>query len=192
MLGVVPGPAVPAVRDARRPDGLRRLRHPAPHRQGRARKRRRGRRRRTSRRKAEARASIKEQLKSFEIELCLCKELNAALSSRATRSPRASPRCAASSPGNTASSCRRSASPTTSRRRPKTYQIRIHGTAVATQELRVQRVSRHRRRRPRPNLPGDEVREPAFGMRAIAIPEAFVNEAQARRASSRSTRSRCC
>ena len=31
---------------------------------------------------------------------------------------------------------------------------------------------------PRPNLPGDEVREPAFGLRAIAIPEAFVKDAK--------------
>ena len=31
---------------------------------------------------------------------------------------------------------------------------------------------------PRPNLPGDEMREPAFGMKALWIPEAFVKEAR--------------
>ena len=44
-----PGPAVPAVRDARRPDGLRRLRHSPRAWRRTARKSRRGRRRRTSR-----------------------------------------------------------------------------------------------------------------------------------------------
>ena len=128
--------------------------------------------------KAEQRASIKEQLKGFEIELVLSKELTPRLSSRATRWPRGSPRCGASSRGNTASSCRRSGSPTTSRRPPKTYQIKIHGTVVATQEVRVGEWLVIVGDGPKPNLPGDEVREPAFGMRAVAIPEAFVNEAR--------------
>ena len=61
---------------------------------------------------------------------------------------------------------------------PKTYQIKIHGTAVATQELRVRDYLVIIGDGPRPNVPGDEVREPAFGIRAIAIPEAFVKEAK--------------
>ena len=61
---------------------------------------------------------------------------------------------------------------------PKTYQIKIHGTAVATQELRVKDCLVIIGDGPRPNLPGDEVREPAFGMRAIAIPEAFIKDAK--------------
>jgi flagellar biosynthesis protein FlhA len=61
---------------------------------------------------------------------------------------------------------------------PKTYQIKIHGTAVATQELRVKDWLVIMGDGPRPNLPGDDVREPAFGMRAIAIPEAFVKDAK--------------
>ena len=61
---------------------------------------------------------------------------------------------------------------------PKTYQIKIHGTAVATQELRVKDHLVIIGDGPRPNLPGDEVREPAFGIRAIAIPEAFVKDAR--------------
>ena len=128
--------------------------------------------------KAEARASIKEQLKSFEIELCLSKELNAALCPRATRSARGSRRCAANSPGNTASSSPRSVSADDIKAPAKTYQIKIHGTAVATQELRVREWLVIIGDGPRPNLPGDEVREPAFGIRAIAIPEAFVKEAR--------------
>ena len=31
---------------------------------------------------------------------------------------------------------------------------------------------------PKPDLPGEEVREPAFGIRALAIPEAFVKDAR--------------
>ena len=61
---------------------------------------------------------------------------------------------------------------------PKTYQIKIHGAAVTTQELRVKDCLVIIGDGPRPNLPGDEVREPAFGMRAIAIPEAFVKDAK--------------
>ena len=34
---------------------------------------------------------------------------------------------------------------------------------------------------PRPDLPGDEMREPAFGMKALVIPETFVKNAEARR-----------
>ncbi len=80
------GPALPAVRDARRADGLRRRRHSPPLAKDRAEEPARRGARKDERRKAEARASVKEQLKSFEIELCLGKELNAALSCRATRS----------------------------------------------------------------------------------------------------------
>ncbi len=124
--------------------------------------------------KAEARASIKEQLKSFEIELVFSKELNGALllsrdeiGSRIAKMRRKFAR----QYGFVVPEIRVSDD---IKAPPKTYQIKIHGTAVATQELRVRDYLVIIGDGPRPNLPGDEVREPAFGIRAIAIPEAFV------------------
>src|SRR4029077_15828141 len=61
---------------------------------------------------------------------------------------------------------------------PRPYHIKIHGTTVATHELRVADHLIIIGDGPRPNLPGDEVREPAFGIRAVAIPEAFVKDAK--------------
>jgi len=128
--------------------------------------------------KAEARASIKEQLKSFEIELVLSKELNAALlpsrdeiGSRIAKMRRKFAR----QYGFVVPEIRLSDD---IRAAPRTYQIKIHGAAVATQELRVTDHLIVIGDGPRPNLPGDEVREPAFGIRAIAIPEAFVRDAR--------------
>jgi flagellar biosynthesis protein FlhA len=128
--------------------------------------------------KAESRASIREQLKSFEIELCLSKELNAALilsldemASRIAKMRRKFAR----QYGFVVPEIRLSDD---IKAPPKTYQIKIHGTAVATQELRVKEHLVIIGDGPRPNLPGDEVREPAFGIRAIAIPEAIVKEAR--------------
>src|SRR5580658_3355545 len=128
--------------------------------------------------KAEARASIKEQLKSFEIELVLSKELNAALlSSRDEIASRIAKmrRKFARQYGFVVTEIRLSDD---IRAAPRTYQIKIHGAAVATHELRVTDHLIIIGDGPRPNLPGDEVREPAFGIRAIAIPEAFVKDAR--------------
>ena len=61
---------------------------------------------------------------------------------------------------------------------PKTYEIRIHGAPVAAHELRVRDWLVIYGDGPKPNLPGDEVREPAFGIKALAIPEAFVKDAR--------------
>ena len=128
--------------------------------------------------KAESRASIREQLKSFEIELVLSKELNAALvlsrdeiASRIAKMRRKFAR----QYGFVVPEirlCDDIKAP------PKTYQIKLHGTAIATQELRVKEWLVIIGDGPRPNLPGEEVREPAFGMRAVAIPEAFVKDAR--------------
>jgi flagellar biosynthesis protein FlhA len=128
--------------------------------------------------KAEARASIKEQLKSYEVELVLSKELNAALllsrdeiASRIAKMRRKFAR----QYGFVVPEIRL----VDDIKAPaKSYQIKIHGTAVATQELRVKDWLVIVGDGPRPNLPGEEVREPAFGIRAIAIPEAFVPDAR--------------
>ncbi|MBI1867115.1 MAG: flagellar biosynthesis protein FlhA [Methylocystis sp.] len=62
--------------------------------------------------------------------------------------------------------------------KPKSYQIKIHGTVVVTQELRLGQhliIVGHGRQ---PDLPGEETTDPAFGMKAIWIPDALVTEAR--------------
>ena len=54
--------------------------------------------------------------------------------------------------------------------------IRSHGTIVAAHELRLGEYLVILGEERKPDLPGDEVREPAFGMKAVWISEAFVNE----------------
>ena len=172
------GPAVPALRHAGRPYGLRRRRHSPPHRQG---PRRgggaAGGERRTGpkpRRAPRSRSSSSRSRSS----LCFSKELNAALlTSRDEIGSRIAKmrRKFARQYGFVVPEIHVSDD---IKAPPKTYQIKIHGTAVATQELRVRDYLVIIGDGPRPNLPGDEVREPAFGMRAIAIAEAFVKEAK--------------
>ncbi|PZO81816.1 MAG: flagellar biosynthesis protein FlhA [Mesorhizobium amorphae] len=59
---------------------------------------------------------------------------------------------------------------------PKTYQIKIHGTVVAEHSLRVGEVTALLGNREPPEIPGEEVREPAFGMRAWSVPETFTED----------------
>lgn len=59
---------------------------------------------------------------------------------------------------------------------PKEYEICIHGTAVSTQELRLGNVLVVIGDGPKPPIAGDEVFEPAFGIRSQWIPEAFTEE----------------
>ena len=124
----------------------------------------------------DARSSIKEQLKPVEIELCFSKELAATL--LASHSELA----------NRVAKMRRKFAReygfvvpeiklTDEINAPaKTYQIRIHGAVAATQELRVHELLVVVGDGKRPNVPGDEIREPAFGMKAIWIQEAFAKE----------------
>ena len=128
--------------------------------------------------KAEGRASIKEQLKSFEIELVLGNQLNAALvlsrdeiASRIAKMRRKFARRY----GFVVPEIRLTDD---IKAKPKTYEIKIHGAPVATHELRVRDWLVVFGDGPKPNLPGDEMREPAFGIRALAIPEAFVKDAR--------------
>lgn len=59
---------------------------------------------------------------------------------------------------------------------PKTYTIKIHGTVVASQELRVGDVLVIVGDGDKPTIPGDEAREPAFGMKALWVPESYSKE----------------
>lgn len=62
---------------------------------------------------------------------------------------------------------------------PKSYAIRIHGTTAATFELRLGELLVIPGAKARPDLPGDEVREPAFGMEALWYPDVFAAELRA-------------
>jgi len=126
--------------------------------------------------RAEQKASIKEQLKSAEIELCLSKELTATLlgqyeeiASRVSKMRRKFAR----QYGFVVPEIKL----TDDIRAPaKTYQIRIHGTVVATQELKTHEFLVIVGDGRRPNVPGDEVREPAFGMKAMSISQAYLKD----------------
>ncbi|MCX8996130.1 flagellar biosynthesis protein FlhA [Rhizobiaceae bacterium BDR2-2] len=58
----------------------------------------------------------------------------------------------------------------------KSYQIRIHGTTVASNVLRVGEVLVVTGSGRKPSVPGDEIREPAFGMPAVSVMETFVED----------------
>ncbi len=130
------------------------------------------------RNRAEARTSIKEQLKPVEIELCFSKELAATLLSQhaeiANRVAKMR-RKFAREYGFVVPEIRLTdeiSAPA------KSYQIRLHGTIAATQELRVHEVLVVVGDGRRPSTPGDEIREPAFGMKAIWIPESLAADAR--------------
>lgn len=59
---------------------------------------------------------------------------------------------------------------------PKTYELRIHGTVVASQEVKLGNVLVVCGDGPLPSISGDEVREPAFGIKSLWVPEAFSEE----------------
>ena len=128
------------------------------------------------RQQREARESVKESMKSAEIELCLGKQLAAKLlnshnelASRVTKMRRKF----AKQYGFVVPDIKLSDSLSIP---PKSYQIKMHGTLVAAHELRLGEFLVVPGEGRKPNLPGDEVREPAFGMKAVWISEVFVNE----------------
>jgi len=59
---------------------------------------------------------------------------------------------------------------------PKSYQIKIHGTVVAEYQMRVGELMVLLGTGKLPEMPGEEVREPAFGMRAYSVPEMFAED----------------
>jgi len=62
---------------------------------------------------------------------------------------------------------------------PKQYAIKVHGTLVANYELRPGEVLVVTSGKGLPDVPGDEVREPAFGLEAMWVPDMFSTELQA-------------
>ena len=125
--------------------------------------------------KEEARDSVKEQLKTAEIEIALGKQLSTALlASQGELAHRVGRmrRAFAKQYGFVVPEIRISddlAIP------GKTYQIKIHGTVVAAEELRIGDVLVITGDGPVPDVPGDEAREPAFGMKALWVSEMFAN-----------------
>jgi flagellar biosynthesis protein FlhA len=58
----------------------------------------------------------------------------------------------------------------------KGYVVKIHGTTVATQELRIGELLVVHGEGPAPDVPGEPTREPAFGMPAMWIPTSYDAE----------------
>ena len=58
----------------------------------------------------------------------------------------------------------------------KNYQIRLYGTTVAGHELRIGELLVVTGDGRKPNVPSDEVREPAFGLPAVWVSDAFATE----------------
>jgi len=125
---------------------------------------------------AEAKNSVKDSLRAPEIELCLGKQLATKLlesqdelSHRVTKMRRKFVK----QYGFIIPEIKLSDSLSIP---AKSYQIKIHGTVVATYEMRLGDVLVVTGEGRRPDLPFDETREPAFGMKALWISQTFVNE----------------
>ncbi|VVB49869.1 Flagellar biosynthesis protein FlhA [Beijerinckiaceae bacterium RH AL1] len=124
----------------------------------------------------EAASSIKEQLKTVEIELVLGKQLSGKLlAAQGELGHRVAKlrRKFAQQYGIVVPDIKVTDSLTLP---PKAYQIKIHGTVVTQQVARLGEVLVITGEGRRPSVPGDEMREPAFGMKAISIPETFVGD----------------
>jgi flagellar biosynthesis protein FlhA len=121
----------------------------------------------------EARHSVKEHLRAIELELCLGKQLSSALlpahSELAARVGKMR-RAFARQYGFVVPEIKLSDDLSVN---PKSYQIKIHGTVVAGEDLRLGDVLVVVGDGPLPDVPADETREPAFGMKAVWVSEAF-------------------
>ena len=125
---------------------------------------------------AEAATSIKESLKTVEIELVLGKQLAVKLlSAQEELGLRVSKlrRKFARQYGIVVPDIKVSDSLVLA---PKSYQIKIHGTVVAQQEARLGEVLVVTGEGRQPSVPGFAMREPAFGMKAVSIAETFAAE----------------
>ncbi|MGE0849533.1 MAG: flagellar biosynthesis protein FlhA [Hyphomicrobiaceae bacterium] len=124
----------------------------------------------------EARHSVKEQLKTVEVELCLGKQLSASfIRSHSELAQRVAKmrRSFARQYGFVVPEIKLSDDLSIP---PKIYQIKVHGTVVASEEMRVGDMLVITGDGPRPDVPCDEGREPAFGMKAVWVAEMFADE----------------
>jgi flagellar biosynthesis protein FlhA len=123
----------------------------------------------------EARLSVKESLKTTEIELCLGKQIaGAMLKAHGELAQRVAKmrRKFASQYGFVVPEIKLTDDLGLP---PKTYQIKVHGTVVASEELRIGDVLVIVGEGARPDVPGEEAREPAFGIKAMWVPEMFAD-----------------
>ncbi len=130
----------------------------------------------TNRKQIETKDSVKESLKTAEIELCLGKQLGAQmLSSHGELAHRVNKmrRKFAERYGFVVPDIRLTDSLTMA---PKTYEIKIHGTVVAAHELRVGELLVITGKDKIIDLPGEETREPAFGMPGMWLAKTYEDE----------------
>lgn len=123
----------------------------------------------------EARTSVREMLRAVEIELCLGKQISGTLlAARGELAQRVAKmrRKFARQYGFVVPEIKLTDDLALA---PKIYQIKIHGTVVASEDLRIGDVLVITGEGPRPEVPGDETREPAFGMKAVWVPEVFAS-----------------
>jgi flagellar biosynthesis protein FlhA len=126
--------------------------------------------------KEEAKDSVKESLKTAEIELVLGKQLSAELvvnHGELSRRVAKMRRKFAEQYGFVVPEIRVSDSLTID---PKSYQIKIHGTIIASQQIKVGELLVIPNGDKRLPVPADETREPAFGMPALWVPNAYRDE----------------
>jgi flagellar biosynthesis protein FlhA len=123
----------------------------------------------------EARTSVRESLKTSEVELSLGRQLSSAMlpshNELAQRVAKMRKKFAKQY-GFVVPDIKLSDDLTTP---PKLYQIKVHGTVVASGELRIGDTLVIVGDGPKPSVPGDDTREPAFGMKAVWVPEMFTN-----------------
>ncbi|WP_319532055.1 flagellar biosynthesis protein FlhA [uncultured Cohaesibacter sp.] len=122
------------------------------------------------------RMSVKQNLKAPEIELCLGKQLTAQmLTSRGDLANRVGKmrRKFAEEYGFVVPDIQLTDSLSIN---PKSYEIRIHGTVIASHELRVGELLVLSGPDKTGVLPGEPTREPAFGMPGIWVPAAYADE----------------
>jgi flagellar biosynthesis protein FlhA len=127
---------------------------------------------------ADSKDSVKESLKTPEIELCLGRQLSIhLLSSHGEMVHRVSKmrRKFARQYGFIVPDIKLSDNHNGD---PKAYQIKIHGSIVAQYKIRIGDVLVVIGEANEPDVPGDEVREPAFGMRAMWVPDSYTRELQ--------------
>lgn len=125
---------------------------------------------------AEAKESVKEQLKTAEIELALGGHLSVhLLGSRTELAHRVAKirKKFAKQYGFVIPEIKLTDNLSID---PKGYQIRIHDTRIAHGELRLGEVLVLVDKDGKPDVPGEEVVEPAFGMKALWVTEAFTDE----------------
>jgi flagellar biosynthesis protein FlhA len=126
----------------------------------------------------EARSSVKESLKTSEVELALGRQLSSALlpahnelAQRVAKMRRKFAR----QYGFVVPEIKLGDDLAIA---PKHYQIKIHGTVVASGELRIGDVLIITGDGPKPTVPSEDAREPAFGMKAVWVAEMFANMAK--------------